>query len=304
MVMTRRNMLAAVAGAAALTACGKAGVEPKTGGVAATGNKISKVGLQTYTLREALGQDFLGTLKMIKDVGYDYVELNERNYAERTPQQLKDALDEAGLPSPASHMGIDTIRNDLAGGIAAAKTLGMEYAFVPYIGEDERTLEDWRAHARTLDSAGKIMRDEGVKLGYHNHQFEFDDLGGGTTAMQVLMDNTDPENVCFELDLYWTVLAKLDPTYVIAQYPGRFRACHIKDMKGDAAGAAASGASYEDLTRDYMVDVGQGDIDFAPTFAMNDVSGMEYFIAEHDFPRKPYRNAIETSLNAIRAMRF
>lgn len=303
MLLSRRNMLAASAGAAALAACGKTAEAPKTT-PKMTGNKIAKVGIQTYTLREAMGKDFLGTLKMIKDVGYDYVELNERNYAERTPQQLKDALDEVGLPSPASHMGIDTIRKDLAGGISAAKLLGIEYAFVPYIGDTERKLEDWKAHARTLNSAGKIMRDEGVKLGYHNHQFEFDDLGGGTTAMQILIENTDPENVCFELDIFWTVLAQVKPTDLIAKYPGRFRACHIKDMKGDAVAAEAAGASYAELTRDYMVDVGQGDIDFEPIFAMNDVSGMAYFIAEHDFPKAPYRNAIQTSLSAIQDMRF
>jgi len=303
MLLSRRNMLAASAGAAALAACGKTADTSKSAS-GATGNSISKVGIQTYTLREAMGKDFLGTLKMIKDVGYDYVELNERNYAERTPQQLKDALDEVGLPCPASHMGIDTIRRNFAGGMSAAKQLGLEYVFVPYIAENERSLEDWKAHASLLNGAGEVMRNEGVKLGYHNHQFEFEDLGGGTTAMQVLMENTDPENVCFELDLYWTVLAQLKPTDVIAKYPGRFRACHIKDMTGGAAAAAAAGASYDELTRDYMVDVGQGEIDFEPIFAMNDVSGMEYFIAEHDFPKAPYRNAIQNSLDAIRAMRF
>lgn len=300
----RRDFL--IAGSAfALAACsGEKMAEVKTEEpVMDSGNKIAKVGLQTYTLREALGQDFEGTLAMIKEVGYDYVELNDRNFSDRTPAELKAALDAVGLPSPASHVGIDMVRNDLSGVISAAKTLELDYVIVPYIGDHERSLEDWKAHARTMDSAGAILRDEGVKMAYHNHQFEFDDLGG-TTAMEVLMADTNPDNVCFEMDIFWTVLADVDPTALIKKYPGRFKACHIKDMKGDARAAEASGASYDDLTRDYMVDVGTGDIDFTPVFALNDVSGMELFIAEHDQPKQPYRNAIETSLTNIRAMRF
>ncbi len=308
MIYNRRAMLTLGAGALALSACGKSdggATEdiPLKGGKTA-GNMIRKVGIQTYTLREAMDVDFSGTLKMIKDAGYDYVELNERNYADRTPAELNTALDLAGLPSPVTHMSIETIRNDLASGILAAKTLGIEIAFVPYIAEEERGLEHWKAHARTLNSAGRVMRDEGVKLGYHNHQFEFDDLGGGTTAMQVLMDNTDPDLVCFELDIYWAVLGKVDPVELIRRYSGRFKACHVKDMSGDPWAAIAKDASYPELIRDYMVNVGEGDIDFERIFALNDISGMEYFIAEHDQPKAPYNKAITTSLNNIRAMRF
>lgn len=312
MIYNRRNILALSAGALALGACGsKDPTNPvatpssqETPLAGAPTGQVSKVGIQTYTLREAMGADFEGTLNMIKDVGYDYVELNERNYADRTPAQLKAALDAAGLPSPVTHMGIDTIRNDLAGGISATKTLDVKIAFVPYISENERSLDDWMTHAQTLNSAGRIMREEGVKLGYHNHQFEFDDLGGGTTAMQVLMENTDPDNVCFELDIFWAILGKADPAALIARYPGRFKACHIKDMIGDPWSAAQQGAGYPDINRDYMVNVGEGTIDFESIFALNAVSGMEYFIAEHDQPKAPYRDAIATSLSNIRAMRF
>ena len=296
------NRRALLAGTAALSAASLLGCKDKTAKAAA--GRITKIGLQTYTLREALGQDFLGTLKMIKAVGYDYVELNDRNFTDQTPQQLKDMLDEVGLPSPASHMGYDSIVADPDSAAMTARILGCEYLVIPYMADDQRSLADWKRHAAAMNASGKVLRASGVKLAYHNHQFEFDDLGGGTTAMDILINETDPALVDFELDLYWTALAKVDPADVFAKAPGRFKLCHIKDMIGDPAAAEAQGASYDDITRDYMVNVGQGDIDFESTFALNALSGMEYFIAEHDQPKAPYRDAIAQSEAAIRAMRF
>ena len=292
----RRSLLALGGAALALTAC-------KDKASKAAGS-IAKIGLQTYSLRTALGQDFLGTLKMIKSVGYDYVELNDRNFSDQSPEALKAMLDEAGLPSPASHIGYDRVVADPKGVAKTAKTLGCKYMIIPYMGEDQRALSDWKRHAAAMNASGKVLRDAGVKLAYHNHQFEFEDLGGGTTAMDILINETDADLVDFELDLFWTALAKVDAIDVFKMAPGRFKLCHVKDLAGDPWTATANGAGYEEITRDYMVDVGQGEIDFKRIFAQNALSGMEYFIAEHDNPKTPYRNAIATSEAAIRAMRF
>lgn len=303
-MISRRLLMGAGGATIALAACGQAPVSttPKT---AATGGRIiSQVGLQTYTLRSAMADDFRGTFQMIKDVGYDYVELNERNFSVMPAAELKSMLDDMGLPVPASHISYAGVSDAIPAMVSDAKALGAKYMVLPYVDEAQRTLADWKRHAQNLNQAGQQLSDVGSKIAYHNHQFEFDDLGGGTTAMEVLMNETSPELVDFELDMFWVALANQDSAALIKRYPGRFKLCHIKDMKGDPKAALARGDSYETITSTIMVNVGEGTIPFEDYFALNDISGMEYFIAEHDNPVAPYRDAVKTSLDNIKAMRF
>ena len=293
----RRMFLGGSAAALGLVACGDAAM-PKAGG-----RKINEIGLQSYTLREIFEPDPAGTLKMLKEIGYDYVELNERNYAERSADELAGLVKDAGLYCPASHVNYENVRDDTAGVIKALTTLGANYGVIPWISDQERTMEDYKRHAAMFNEKGKAFRDAGLRLAYHNHQFEFDDLGGGTTGEDILISETDPDLVAFELDLFWAALASVDIPALFAKYPGRFELCHIKDMKGDPKAYRAS-RDYDDIGAALMVDVGAGDLPFEKWFAMNDVSGMKYFIAEHDSPAKPYRDAVAMSHNTIRAMRF
>ena len=296
-MFSRRDFMGGTAAALGLSACGG-------GGTKMGQRKVGKVGLQTYTVREAFEPDPLGTLKMIKDVGYDYVELNDRNFATRHPQELKDMLEEVGLPCPASHIGYDASYQEKDLMVAVGRTLGLKYWVVPYMHDHLRSIEDWKGHAKNFNETGKVLSEAGMRFAYHNHQFEFDDIGGGTTAMDILLAETDPDYVDFELDIYWTALGKTNVKELFERAPGRFKLCHIKDMIGDPMTASANGASYQTITEDYMVNVGEGDIDFEAVFKMNDLSGMEYFIAEHDQPDGAIKDAIGTSYEAIKAMRF
>ena len=305
-MFSRRTLMTGATSAVALAACGQntateAAKETVTKAVVGK-RKIDKIGIQSYTLRKALAEDFKGTFQMIKDVGYDYVELNERNFSDKTPEQLKAILDEVGLPSPSSHINYDRATGETDVIIAAAKTLGAKYMVVPYMADDQRSLEDWKRHAKALNMAGEKFADAGLRLAYHNHQFEFDDLGGGITAMEILLNETSADNLDFELDLFWAALASVDVSSLVRRGEGRFKLCHIKDLKGDPK--LAKDMSYDEIGNNLMVNVGEGQLDFESLFAMNDVSGMEYFIAEHDHPKMPYRNAIATSYQAIRNMRF
>ena len=265
-------------------------------------SKIHKIGIQTYTLRDMFSQDPLSTLKMIKDVGYDYVELNGRNFAQIPAPELRSMLDQVGLPAPASHISLDMIKGDLGELIQTSKTLGLKYAIVPWINEDARTLSDWKSHASIMNKAGKELRDSGLHLAYHNHQFEFDDLGGGTTAMDIILNECDPENLDLELDIFWASIPDIDLPEFLKSNAGRFKLCHIKDMGPNKADFM--GADYSDITANLMKNVGEGILPFEKIFELNDISGIEYFIAEHDAPQKPYKQSIERSYNAIRNMRF
>lgn len=298
-MLTRRSFLNHTAAASALIATG---CKPKGAAVNGPSGQISKVGLQTYTLREIFEPDPLGTLKLIKAAGYDYVELNGRNFAQTPPADLRAMLDDVGLPAPSTHISLDNLRGDISELARTCQTLGCEYAVVPYIGDDQRGYDDWKSHAALMNMAGAQLRDSGVKLAYHNHQFEFDDLGGGTNAMEILMGDCAAENLAFQIDLFWAYLVDVDIPALFAKYPGRFKLCHIKDMKANRADFA--GAAYDNITSNLMVNVGEGVMPFESYFALNDLSGMAYFVAEHDSPKKPFLGAVETSYKAIKAMRF
>ena len=265
-------------------------------------NKINKIGIQTYTLREVFSQDALSTLKMIKNAGYDYVELNRRNFEQVPPAELRDMLDEVGLPAPSSHISFKMIQGDMRELIKTSQVLGIKYVTVPWIDEDVRSLSDWKSHAQLMDKVGKELRDNDLHLAYHNHQFEFDDLGGGTTAMDILLNECLPEHVDFELDLFWAYLADVDIAQFFKANPGRFKLCHIKDMGANKAEFV--NADYPEISSKLMKNVGEGIIPFEEFFAHNEISGLEYFIAEHDSPPKPYVQSIQQSYNAIKNMRF
>lgn len=292
---SRRLFMGTAAAALGMSACG--------GGHKVSANKIDKVGIQTYTLRDIFEPDPVGTLKMIKEVGYDYVELNGRNFAERSIEDVKAMIDDAGLYSPATHISYDMGVKTPEMTAKACQALGCKFAIIPWVDEAQRKKEDWVRHAAAFDTAGKIMNDHGVRLAYHNHQFEFDDLGGGETAMDILMDQTSPENMDFELDLFWTALASANIPALFEKGKGRFKLCHIKDMKGDPK-AYYESRDYGNISKELMVNVGEGELPFESYFALNDVSGLQYFITEHDNPLKPYRNSIKVSHDAVRAMRF
>ena len=291
---SRRLFMGGTAAALGLAACG---------GGAKVAGKIGKVGIQTYTLREIFEPDPAGTLAMIKEVGYDYVELNGRNFKERSAEDLAAMIQDAGLYSPASHVSYDAAVNTPETLAKTCQTLGCKFAIVPWVDEAQRSKDDWVRHAAAFEAAGKIMNDNGVRLAYHNHQFEFDDSGGGETAMDILLNQTSPENVDFELDFFWAALASTDIPALLKRGKGRFKLCHIKDMKGDPKPYYES-RDYGNISKQLMVNVGEGELPFESYFAMNDISGMEYFITEHDNPVKPFRNAIKVSHDTVRAMRF
>lgn len=294
MSLSRRQVLAASSLLLMSGACS---------GASAPSGKIKKVGIQTYTLREAFGEDFVGTFQMIKDTGYDYVELNGRNLSEHSPQQLREILDSVGLPAPAMHMDYDTIENHTGKLADVMQVLGCKYVVLPWLDEGQRSLDDYKRHADMLNRSGEILGKSGLRLAYHNHQFEFFDLGDGVNGMDILLNETAPEYVDFELDFFWSELASVDIPQLFRQHPGRFKLCHIKDLAGDREAWVKSN-DYGQIVSTLMKNVGEGTLPFETYFALNEISGMEYFIAEHDNPPKPFQTSIETSLNTIRAMRF
>ena len=155
-----------------------------------------KVALQMYSLRSLTGDDFFGTLGETAKMGYDGVEF--AGYFDVPAKELKAVLDKNGLEAAGSHVSIDRLREDLDGEIAYAKELGLYSVVCPYA--DMNTEEEWIAFGRELNEIGKKFRANGILFGYHNHANEFQKQYNGTYALDLIFQNSDPENVFAEVD--------------------------------------------------------------------------------------------------------
>lgn len=236
----------------------------------ADGAPLQTLGVQLYTVRTLMEEDLPGTLQQVAEVGYGAVET--AGFFDRTPQQFRTLLDEAGLRSPAGHYPLEDIQDDPNGLIETAQTLGQNYLVCPYLGEEDRTsLDDYRAHADTFNQFGERCQSAGLQFAYHNHAFEFESFGGDMPAYDLLLERTDPALVQMELDLFWIVEAGYDPLAYFEQYPGRFPLFHVKDR-------TAGGD---------MVAVGEGAIDFSAILAQAEQAGLAHAFVEHDNPDEP-----------------
>jgi sugar phosphate isomerase/epimerase len=236
-----------------------------------TGERLERVGLQLYTVRDVLARDFESTLARIAAIGYR--ELEFAGYAGRKPEAVAAVLDRNGLRAPAAHIPLDALRNQWRATVEAAHVIDHDYIIVPWLDEKERrTIADYERIAELFNRLGRSARQADLRFAYHNHDFEFTPIDG-RIPFDVLLDRTDPEHVAFELDLYWITKAGHDPVAYFDRYPGRFPTVHVKD----SAGAPAH----------RMTDVGAGTIDFRRIFARRKQAGIEHAFVEHDRPADP-----------------
>lgn len=263
-----------------------------------------RIGVQLYTLRDLMRQDFEGTLQKVAQIGYKEVEF--AGYYERTPEQVRQLLDKLGLTSPSTHTGVDLLRNDLEGQIQTALTIGHKYLTVPALGEafaGQMTPESWHRYAEEFNKYGAACKENGLGFAYHNHHFEFVPAGEGKTGYDVLLSETDPDLVSFEMDLMWTIVAGQDPVALFEKYPGRFVMWHVKDIKEleTAKAAATQGMQGFRTIMERISAVGEGDIDFDRIFARAEQAGLQHYIVENDAPEDAVQD-IEISYANLKKM--
>ena len=287
----RRSFLATL-GAAALGAAGFACARPAQqdptqrdatqGGASprgATSGSLGPIGVQLYTVRNEMQKDVAATLARVARIGYKEVEF--AGYFGRQPTEIRSLLTANGLTAPSAHIGLDMLQDTWARTLDAAKSIGHEYLIVAYLPEERRrTLDDYKRIAEQFNRAGQDAQKAGIKFGYHNHDFEFTKLEGGSIGYDTLLASTDPALVAFEMDLYWITKAGYDPLAYFAKYPGRFQLVHVKDSAGPPA--------HE------MRPVGQGTIDWKRIFAQRAQAGIRHYFVEHDNPTDAFAS-IETS---------
>ena len=268
--MNRRSFLSSAAGlgGAALIGMGCASEEVQSEGEPMPMRTLPAVGLQLYTLASAMESDFEGTIRKVAAVGYAEAEF--AGYFERDPSDVRALLDDVGLTAPAAHISIEMLKADLSGVLVAAKTIGHRYIVCPYLAEDQRSILQYRDHARFFNEVGMACQEAGMQFAYHNHDFEFFETDG-IIPYDLLLAETDPQLVMMELDLYWIKKGGQDALRYFAAHAGRFPLCHVKDMAEDGS----------------ITTVGAGTIDFAPIFAQSEQAGLLHFFVEHDRPDDP-----------------
>ena len=252
--------------------------------ILAQSRRVTNIGLQLYSLRTEMAEDFEGTLGRLADLGFKEMEF--AGYFHKSPAEVRRILDGFGMTSPAAHIQLSAIRENLEHEIETAATIGQKYIVVPSIPANERSIDDYQRHADLLNRAGEACKTVGIQMGYHNHNFEFEQQAG-KTGYDTLLNSTEPVLVTMEMDLFWIVDAGEDPIPYFEKHPGRFAMLHVKDRAGDGS----------------MVDVGRGEINFAELFSYADVAGFEHYFIEHDNPDDGI-NSIAYSYNSLSRIRF
>ena len=229
-----------------------------------------QIALQLYTLRRLAADDLAGTLRVVAAAGYRAVEL--AGLPETAPGELARLLDEAGLQVVAAHEGIERLRAEPSAVLERLAEVRCPRVIVPWLPEERRqTVEDVRGFADELAAAARIFAEGGIRLGYHNHAFEFEPLEG-TTVWDVLLAELPPE-VEIELDVYWASVGGRDPVAEIHATSGRVRMLHMKDR--------APGPEPHDAP------AGQGTLPFPEIVDAGRAAGVECYIVEQDEPREP-----------------
>jgi len=240
--------------------------------LASTGTQKRVPGIQLYTVRAAMAKDVPGTLQAIAGIGYQEIEF--AGYGNQSAAQIRRLLDDLGLQSPSSHMDALQLREDPAELIASAAEIGHDYVTIAYMQpEDRQSIDDYKGWADTFNRVGEACRKSGLQFAYHNHDFEFQPIDG-QLPFDILLDETDPALVDFELDMFWVRKAGKDIVPVLGKAPERFTMAHIKDMD----------------TQGEMADVGAGIIDFADILGNEAASGLRHLFVEHDQPADPFKS--------------
>jgi sugar phosphate isomerase/epimerase len=228
-----------------------------------------QISLQLYTVREETARDMPGTLRRISEIGYPAVEF--AGFGGETAEDLRNILDDLGLRASGAHVPFDSWETDLEAVITDMHTLDCAHAILPIAPPDQHRDETAVASlAGSLNRWGDLCRQEGVTFSYHNHDFEFAPLDG-TTMWEVLVRETDPEFVYFELDLYWVRYGGADPKRLLLDLGERIPLVHMKDM--------ASDDQRSDLP------VGEGTMPWNGLLEAADAAGVQWFVAEQDNPK-------------------
>ncbi|HWX35343.1 MAG TPA: sugar phosphate isomerase/epimerase [Steroidobacteraceae bacterium] len=266
---------------------GAAALIPAWGWRRAFANPLGRpIGIQLYTVNGPMREDPAGTLKKLREIGFREVE--SAGLGKLSAQEFRRRLDDAGLACPSAHLQFDV--DNLGSTFETAHALGAAYAASgslpapavdgkPAAASSKRSmsLDEAKRTAALVNRIGEAAKRAGLQYVYHNHDFEFADQGGGAFGYDVLLRESDPELVKFEIDCGWMIFAGYDPIKYFEKYPNRIPLIHVKDFLAHdkSAGNAAPMLGAE---------LGRGVVDYKPIFAVAGKAGLQHYFVEQEGP--------------------
>lgn len=284
-------------GGVAVIGCGKKPETTETA-VDTTSVPLAKapakpMGIQLYSLRDILADNTKVKSTVEQLVSWGYTEFEAYGYSKgnlfgMTSKEFNDFVKSLGARVVSAHYGPDVLKNEWQKAVEDAQYAGQEYMVLPYIDEKERTADGYTKIIELVNKSAEVSKTAGIRMGYHNHDFEFQKVkgtaskvqkeAGDKTGFELLLDGLNKDLVSIELDLYWVVRAGQDPEQIFMKYPGRFEQWHVKDM--DKA----------DPTKN--ADVGTGSIDFKKLFMHAEHAGLKHWYVEQEtYPVDPMSSA-------------
>lgn len=269
------------------------------GEIKLAGDFSGPVGVQLYTFRGSVPNDVPGTLARIRALGFREVEL-AGTYG-MPAERFRQVLDSAGLQATSMHVGYEQLRDSLPAVLAQAKALGVKYlgtAWIPHpAGPIDVALA--RKTAADFNRWGAAARAQGIQFFYHIHGYEFKPGADGVLPMDVLMQQTDSNDVKYEMDVFWISRPGADPVAWLRKYPSRWRLMHLKDMTQGTATNVHTGSAPPDSTE---VPIGSGQIDYRSVLKAAKEVGVEKFYIE-DETRDPFAT-VPQSIRWLEAVRY
>jgi len=244
------------------------------------------IAAQLYTLRDFLKtpEDIEKTLKRVKDIGYNAVQLSGAGPID--PGRLKDITDNLGLKICATHISYDRLKNDTEAVIREHKLWDCKYVGLGAMPQEYRTSkEGFLKFIGEFNEIAKIIADNGLKFIYHNHKFEFEKFDG-VTGMNIIFNSTDPEVFGLEIDTYWVQAGGANPVDWIRKVEGRMDIVHFKDMA---------------ILKDQQIfaEIGEGNLDWPSIIKACRETGVKWYAIEQDKCLRDPFESLEISLKYL-----
>lgn len=242
-----------------------------------------KIAAQLYTVRDLLTDDFPGVLKELKEMGYAGVQIS--GMFGHDPKEIAALMKELGLGAAGMHVDMHSLQHDLPNLLEQADMFGTKDLILPYLGEEERTVEHYIFVKEELNKIARKVQADGYRISYHNHDFEFETEIDGVNALEYLLEPTEDNLLLAELDVYWVKKGGKEIVSFLEAYANRMPIIHLKDMAKNEQKSFA--------------EVGTGSIDFEPILRWGEANGIEWYAVEQDeCPGNPL-DSLRVSINNL-----
>ncbi|NND15176.1 MAG: TIM barrel protein [Eudoraea sp.] len=287
---------------------------------------LNSIGIQLFSLPKLLENDFTAAIQMLAQMGYKEVELygpfpysatsakegwkmitpnlgfSGSGYFGHTPKEVKSILKENGIQATSIHTDLDTLQTRMEQLGEAGDEIGFNYIGLPAIPPEKRkTLDDYKMIAEAFNKIGEQAKEVGLKFAYHNHGYGLHEMDGHV-PMNIILDQTDPDLVFFEMDIFWTTAGGADPVSYLEAYPDRYHLMHLKDMKEKVQFSGDGGDPGQWIQLfPYMTTAGDGVLDIPSIISAGKKMGVTHFYVEQDMVAQP-EMALKRSIDYLKAI--